>query len=360
MSASPLSPATALSTPHATILATHALGPSPTPWPTIDPFLFCVHHLDAYPKGNGQMGPAASLAGRNLGQDFAGKDGWNMYHGQQVPGFPAHPHRGFETVTLARQGLIDHADSLGAAARFGDGDAQWLTAGRGIVHSEMFPLLDVAEANPAELFQIWLNLPGRLKMAAPHFKMLWGEQIPSATVHDSEGRGTQLTAVAGRLQQGTTDLRPPAPPPDSWAAQPDSGVAIWTLKMEPGAAFTVPAAQTPGVRRMLYIFEGAGLQLAGKAVRSRVALELNSSLAVDIVNGSATTECLLLQGKPIAEPVASYGPFVMNTRDEIEQTLRDYQKTGFGGWPWGDSAPVHGRAPQRFARQPDGSEERRG
>ncbi len=342
------------------ILATHALGPSPTPWPTVDPFLFCVHHLDHYPQGNGQMGPAASLAGRNIGQDFAGKDGWNLYHGQQVPGFPAHPHRGFETVTLARQGLIDHADSLGAAARFGHGDAQWLTAGRGIVHSEMFPLLNDAAANPAELFQIWLNLPGRLKMAAPHFKMLWAEQIPRATVADAEGRSTELTAVAGRLQQGSTDLQPPAPPPDSWAAQPGSGVAIWTLKMEPGASFTLPEATTPGVRRMLYIFEGAGVQLAGKAVRSRVALELNGRLAVDITNGSATTECLLLQGQPIAEPVASYGPFVMNTRAEIEQTFRDYEKTRFGGWPWGDNAPVHGRAPERFARQPDGTEERRG
>ena len=342
-----------------TILATHALGPSPTPWPTIDPFLFCVHHLDAYPPGNGQMGPAASLAGRQLGQDFAGKDGWNMYHGQQVPGFPAHPHRGFETVTLARQGLIDHSDSLGAAARFGHGDVQWLTAGRGIVHAEMFPLLKDAEANPAELFQIWLNLPGRLKMAAPHFKMLWGEQIPGHTTHDSAGRSTQLTVVAGPLQQGDTQLTPPAPPPDSWASQAGSGVAIWTLKMAPEACWTLPAAQTPGVRRMLYVFEGAGLQVAGTTIGPRVALELAAGVAVAIVNGSATTECLLLQGKPIAEPVASYGPFVMNSREEIEQTLRDYQQTQFGGWPWGDSAPVHGRKAERFARQPDGSEERR-
>jgi len=91
-----------------------------------------------------------------------------------------------------------------------------------------------------------------------------------------------------------------------------------------------------------------------------VALELAAGVAVAIVNGSATTECLLLQGKPIAEPVASYGPFVMNSREEIEQTLRDYQQTQFGGWPWGDSAPVHGRKAERFARQPDGSEERRG
>jgi hypothetical protein len=86
-------------------------------WPTIDPFLFCVHHLDHYPAGNGTFGPAASLAGRDLGQDFAGIDGWRMYYGESVPGFPQHPHRGFETVTVVRRGLLDHSDSLGAAAR---------------------------------------------------------------------------------------------------------------------------------------------------------------------------------------------------------------------------------------------------
>ena len=105
------------------------------PWVTIDPFLFCVYHDDAYPKANTQMGPDVSLAGRDLGQDFSRKDGWSMYHGNPVPGFPGHPHRGFETVTIVRKGLIDHSDSLGATARFGGGDVQWLTAGKGIVHS---------------------------------------------------------------------------------------------------------------------------------------------------------------------------------------------------------------------------------
>ena len=81
-----------------------SIAPLGFPWQTIDPFLFCVHHNDAYPKGNAQLGPDASLAGRNLGQDFGGKDGWSMYHGQSVPGFPSHPHRGFGTVTIVRRG----------------------------------------------------------------------------------------------------------------------------------------------------------------------------------------------------------------------------------------------------------------
>ena len=169
------------------------------PWETADPFLFCVHHDDAYPAGNETMGPAASLAGRELGQDFAGKDGWRMYHGESVPGFPQHPHRGFETVTIVRRGLIDHSDSLGATARFGGGDVQWLTAGRGIVHSEMFPLLDRTSPNPLELFQIWLNLPAKNKMVEPHFPMLWEQSIPRTTFADAQGGPTEVTCIAGRL-----------------------------------------------------------------------------------------------------------------------------------------------------------------
>ena len=96
-------------------------------WATLDPFLFRVHHVDHYPAGNGRFGPQASLKGRSIGADFSGKDGWSLYHGDTVPGFPAHPHRGFETVTIMRSGFVDHADSLGAAARYGNGDVQWLT-----------------------------------------------------------------------------------------------------------------------------------------------------------------------------------------------------------------------------------------
>jgi len=98
-------------------------------WDTADPFLFCVHHLDRYPPGNDALGPAVSPAGRNLGQDFTVRDGWRMYHGTTVPGFPADAHRGFETVTVVLEGFVDHSDSHGAAGRYGEGDVQWMTAG---------------------------------------------------------------------------------------------------------------------------------------------------------------------------------------------------------------------------------------
>src|SRR6185369_9204812 len=170
-------------------------GPLGFPWITEDPFLFCVHHDDAYPAGNERLGPAASLVGRNIGQDFEGKDGWRMYHGDVVPGFPQHPHRGFETVTILRSGYVDHSDSLGATARFGPGDVQWLTAGEGIVHCEMFPLLETEGPNPCELFQIWLNLPAADKMVEPYFTMLWDHDIPRLVATDPAGRTTEVTVV---------------------------------------------------------------------------------------------------------------------------------------------------------------------
>ena len=328
------------------ILNAQALG---FQWPTLDPFLFCVHHNDHYPPGTAQLGPAASLAGRQLGQDFSQKDGWSMYHGELVPGFPSHPHRGFETVTIARQGLIDHADSMGAAARFGQGDVQWLTAGRGIVHSEMFPLLRADAANPCELFQIWLNLPASRKMAQPHFTMFWGQQIPELLAD-----GVAVSVVAGALAGADAPL---APPPESWAAQADADVAIWTVKLAPGARFTLPAATGQGTRRMLYFFAGDVLAVGGYHIDQRAALELHAGSDVELVNGPVAAECLLLQGRPIAEPVAQHGPFVMNTPTEIQQAFLDYQRTQFGVWPWPSSAPHHGSERSRFARHPDGREE---
>ena len=327
------------------ILGTLRLG---VPWDTADPFLFCVHHDDKYPAGNDRLGPAASLAGRDIGQDFAGKDGWNMYHGEVVPGFPGHPHRGFETVTIVRRGLIDHSDSLGAAARFGRGDVQWLTAGKGIQHSEMFPLLDPAAPNPVELFQIWLNLPKVDKMAEPYFTMLWDHAIPRHVATDAIGRVTEVTVIAGAVG----DARPLAPPPSSWAARAEADLAIWTIRSEPSAAWTMPPAR-PGTNRTLYLFEGAAT-IAGQAFTGKTGLRLRPDAAVEIVAGPKGAQLLVLQGRPIGEPVAQHGPFVMTTRAEIMQAFSDYQRTRFGGWPWPSDAPVHPRTEGRFARHADG------
>ena len=305
------------------------------PWATLDPFLFCVYHQDAYPKGNALLGPDASLNGRNLGQDFAGKDGWRMYHGRTVPGFPAHPHRGFETVTIMRSGYIDHADSLGAAARFGAGDVQWLTAGHGIVHSEMFPLLKSNSPNPLELFQIWLNLPKRSKMAQPYFTMLWAEDIAREVITDATGASTEVNYIAG-APAATAIARSRHPPPDSWASEPTADLAIWTIKMSAGARWTVPAATSRQAHRTLYLFKGGALVIAGQPIPVQSAVELEAGESVEVINGAVQSELLMLQGRPIAEPVAQHGPFVMNTEPELRQAYADYHRTHFGGWPWQD------------------------
>lgn len=338
--------------PDSPVLQEVALG---TQWPTVDPFLFCAHHLDRYPEGDGQLGPAASLAGRDLGQDFAGKDGWNMYHGSHVPGFPQHPHRGFETVTIVREGLCDHSDSLGAAARFGRGDAQWITAGGGIVHSEMFPLLRTDAPNPLHLFQIWLNLPAADKLVPAHFTMLWSEDIPKVTALDADGGATTVTVYAGELE-GATAL---APPPDSWASHPEADIAIWLIELEAGARFTLPPAHGAETIRTLYAYEGAGIEVGGHPVANDRGAVVACDRPVELVAGPEPVELLVLQGRPLAEPVARYGPYVMTTETQLREAFADYQRTGFGGWPWDDDAPHHGPDRGRFALHADGRLEER-
>ncbi len=322
------------------------VAPLAFPWQTKDPFLVCVHHVDLYPRGNDRLGPAASLEGRNIGQDFAGKDGWRMYHGDTVPGFPQHPHRGFETVTFVREGYIDHSDSLGATARFGRGDVQWLTAGAGIVHSEMFPLLKADSGNRLELFQIWVNLPAKAKFAAPYFTMFWDKDVPRAR----PAPGVEVTVVAGALENAT----PPPPPPDSWAANPAAELAIWLITLERGAKWTLPPAKDARAARTLYFFVGDKLEIEGRAVTTHAAIEVAADQRVTLTAPEGTVEVLLMQGRPIGEPVAQYGPFVMNTRAELEQAFNDYRRTEFGGWPFGANDPVHPRERGRFAKHADG------
>ncbi|MDB4937234.1 MAG: Pirin protein [Labilithrix sp.] len=334
------------------ILAKRPLG---FPWETTDPFLFCVHHDDAYPAGDERMAPpTASLQGRRIGQDFEGKDGWRMYHGEVVPGFPNHPHRGFETVTVVRKGYIDHADSLGAAARFGSGDTQWLTAGGGIVHSEMFPLLEREKPNHLELFQIWLNLPAADKMAEPHFAMLWSKDTPRVTITDDQQRVTEVEVVAGQLD----GRRAPPPPPHSWAARADTDVAIWTIHMQAGATWTLPPANDERSVRTLYFYEGSTLRVGDELVRDHSALVVESDAPLKLEAGDGGCEILMLQGRPIGEPVVAHGPFVMNEREEIERAMTDYRRTRFGGWPWPNEHPVHPRDAGRFAKHADGRVEK--
>lgn len=319
-------------------------------YPVGDPFLFCAHHLDNYPEGNEEMGPAVSLSGRNLGQDFTIKDGWRMYHGDTIPGFPVHPHRGFETVTIVLEGFVDHSDSHGQAGRYGEGDVQWMTAGSGLQHSEMFPLLKQNEKNPLELFQVWINLPSKRKFAEPHFKMLWSEDISVYKSRDKNGKLTTANVIAGALG----DKVAPAPAPDSWAAEEENKVLILTVKMDVGAEWTLPGTEKD-IERSLYFYRGSSIFIENTEVKNYNAVKLKSNEDVVIINGDTDGYLLLLQGKPIKEPVVQYGPFVMNTEDEIRQAFSDYRRTQFGGWHWERPDNVHPQEKGRFAKHRDGS-----
>ncbi len=317
-------------------------------WPTIDPFLFCAYHKDAYPRGNAELGPQANLADRELGMDFTLRDGFRMYHGKSIPGFPVHPHRGFETVTIVREGLVDHADSMGAAGRYGNGDVQWMTAGKGVQHSEMFPLLTSDKENHLELFQVWLNLPKVSKFAEPHFTMFWNHDVPRI-----KQDGATIELIAGTYG----DVRAPAPPPESWASKPENHLAIWVIKVEKGGKLLLPKT-VPGLSRVLYFPRGKELILGGGREVVGQGFALASDQALSIENAeSEPAELLLLQGRPIGEPVAQRGPFVMNTDAEIQQAFSDYRQTQFGGWSWARPDMVHGPTQGRFALYPDGKRE---
>ena len=323
-----------------------------TPWKVYDPYLFCMHHKDAYPKGNKDMGPDASLAGRIIGNDFRNVDGWNMYHGDTIPGFPQHPHRGFETVTTVLKGYVDHADSAGATGRYGAGDVQWLTAGGGANHTEMFPLINTEKDNPLELFQIWLNLPKKDKFVDPHYKMLWAEDIPIIESKDSNGNTSTIRLIAGSYK----DTKSLGASPNSWASDENNHVGIWLIHMEPNAVIELPKVSKT-LNRTLYIYSGENIVIDETKVNINHSVRLVGDETIEVKNGLLESELLLLEGEPIGEPVVSYGPFVMNTEKEIRDAFDDYNNTGFGGWPWGREDFVHPREKGRFAKYPDGTVE---
>lgn len=321
--------------------------------------MFCAFHADDYPNGNGTMGPDASLGGRAIGNDFTIKDGWRMYHGSKVPGFPVHPHRGFETVSIVERGLVDHSDSLGAAGRFGNGDVQWMTAGKGVQHSEMFPLLKDNEPNPLVMFQIWLNLPAKSKMVDAHFRMLWNEDIPVVSF-DDEGRRTEdsglsksrVKIVAGEFS-GELALDPT---PDSWASDSNNRVRILTIEMDENAELEIPAS-VDGLTRTLYFYDGQEVDIDGDNIANMHLVKLDPTSTTKLKTGASGAKFLFLEGKPINEPVAQYGPFVMNYPEQIQQAMFDYQRTQYGGWPWPEHEMVHPKERGRFALHADGREE---
>lgn len=324
-------------------------------WQVENPFLFCAHHKDAYPKGNKEQGPEVSLKGREIHNDFSRKDGFSMYHGDVVPGFPVHPHRGFETVTVVLDGVVDHFDSKGAHGRYANGDVQWLTTGAGCQHSEMFPLVNEDKENPTELFQIWLNLAKKDKFTDPDYKMMWSEDIPVLEVVNKEGKKATVKVIAGNMK-GIKSLEPCN---NSWAKDRNNNVGIYLVHMEPNSSIALDAVSESLIRN-LYFYQGEGnINVEGHDIKPSNRVKLSGDDEIKIINGDKESYMLILEGEPILEPGVQYGPFVMNTKEEIQEAIRDYQETEFGGWPWEKDDPIHDKNQGRIAYYPDGSIEKR-
>jgi len=316
--------------------------------PVQNPFILIARHVDRYPAGNGDMAPAAFPDDWERGNDFTSNRGWHMYHGEYVPGFPAHPHRGFETITYARQGTIDHFDSHGNYGRYSDGDIQWMISGKGLQHAEMFPLIHTDKENPFEIVQIWLNLPSHMKMAEPSYRMHWREQTPVVSLSEKNPAENQLKVLVGRYF--ATAAQRPAD--TSYGFDEDHYINVWDGHLKKGEEITIPKFPED-VKVQLYVADGL-LAAADYEVVSDSLLVYTSDTEL-VFTAREDTEFMVFTGKAIDEEVFAYGPFVMNTREEVIQAYRDFEKNQFGGWPWSSSAPVIPSDKGRFSVHDKGS-----
>ena len=319
---------------------------------TQNPFVATMYHVDHYPAGDGNLKPVIKKHYTGDG-DFDKKADWHMYYGKEVPGFPAHPHRGFETVTVVLEGTVDHTDGLGSMGRYRDGDAQWMTAGKGLQHAEMFPLLMTDKGNTLELFQIWLSLDSKHRMVPPAYKMLWREDIPVVTVTDRSGLNAKITVIAGEAGGKTA----PEPAEDSWAKDKNHHLSIQLIELEPGASYGIRSGYGT-MNRSIYFYSGEALLIENQPFSRHSYAFVTADNETMLKNqGSTAAKVLLLESEPIPEPIIAQGPFVMMTSEEIQQAYEDYRETAFGGWPFSTTEIYHDANQVRFAKHADGSVE---
>ena len=231
-----------------------------------------------------------------------------------IAGFPPHPHRGFETVTYMLDGHMRHQDHLGNVGELKSGGVQWMTAGRGIIHSEM----PQQESGRMRGFQLWINLPGKVKMQPAAYRDIPANEIPVATL---PGGGT-VKVIAGRIALGGQSV---AGPINADGAHPTDPLYL-DLQLSAGARFE--QAITADYNAFVYVYEGEvhiGDGDAARALKTYASGVLSSGSSVSLTAGAQGARLILLAARPLNEPVVQYGPFVMNTREEIEQALADYR-----------------------------------
>ena len=315
-------------------------------WDTEDPFLFVSHHEDDYPEGNRQQAPPLQqISGRNLGRDYQVRFGFRMYNGKVVPGFPMHAHWGYETITLAEKGYVDHFDTEGIEGRFGFGDVQWVCASSKYQHDEMYPLADQEARNPNDITQIHLNLPLEMKNKANAVSTVWACDVPVV-----EGEGWSAKVICGTFG----GRRAASPSPESWA-DGTHGVRILRFAVDPGASFELdPAAE--GARRNVYLVTGDGFKVAGLDVKpsSRVKTESAGSLVVEN-SGTVPAVVWVLEGRPIGQEMSAWGPVTLGNIDEVRRAMDDIRKDEYQVWPWKVVDLWQPLGTPRFIRQADGT-----
>ncbi|MBI1866958.1 MAG: pirin family protein [Methylocystis sp.] len=226
-----------------------------------------------------------------------------------IRGFPSHPHRGFETVTYMLDGHMRHEDSIGHRGDLGPGDAQWMTAGRGIIHSEMPQQTEGRMRG----FQLWINLPAKEKMKPAAYRDIPAREIPTVSLEN----GGEVRVIAGAFVQGE---RCTSGPIQGLSTEP----LYLDVRLPARASFAAPV--TTGHHAFLYVYDGkATVGDEGQSLPHRAAGLLADGDVVRVGAGSQEAHFLLLAGKPLREPIVQHGPFVMNTREEIEQALADYR-----------------------------------
>ncbi len=224
-----------------------------------------------------------------------------------IRGFPMHPHRGIETVTYMLEGSTQHRDSLGNAGTIGPGDVQWMTSGRGILHEEM------PRRGPSGNiygFQLWVNLPSRLKMTEPRYQEVSADTIPAY-----EEAGIKIRVVAGQAGEVKG-------PVTEIAASP----VYFDVQMQPGRSWALPV--DAGHTALAYVFEGKGT-FSGQGIKAVHLVKFSEGDRIEVSTDDSAVRFMLMAGKPFKEPIVPYGPFVMNTREEIQQTLLELKNGTF-------------------------------
>lgn len=319
-------------------------------WDTEDPFIFASHHEDDYPHGNRQQAPPLNeISGRNLGRDYTQRLGFRMYHGKVVPGFPMHAHWGYETVTLAEKGYVDHFDTEGIQGRFGFGDVQWVSASSKYEHCEMYPLVNKEDRNPNDITQIMVNLPLEMKNQPNSVNTVWNGDVPVVS-----GDGWDVKVLCGRF--GGREAESPS---SASYARIANGVRILRIRMDPGTRMDVdPAAE--GARRNLYFVSGDKAKVCGTEVDFYTRMKFSNLGGFTIENGDSESVFWLLEGRPIGQKMASYGPVYLEDLKDVRRALDEIRRNEFLEWPWDIIDKAQPLGTERFIRYRDGREIRPG